>query len=56
MNRNGKSKAVKSPREKDARVPLEDRSFGPDRRGEDSAGAKGKNRKRAVAASRSDTR
>lgn len=56
MSRNGQAKAVKRPREKDAKVPLEDRSFGPDRRGEDSAGAKGKNRKRAVAASRTDTR
>jgi hypothetical protein len=36
--------------------PEQDRSFGPDRRGEDSAGATGKNRKRAVAADRDETR
>jgi hypothetical protein len=35
-----------------AHEPADDRSFSPDRREEDSAGAKGKERKKAVAAER----
>lgn len=35
--------------------PRSERSFAPDRKGEDSAGAKGKNRKRAVEADRDHT-